>query len=52
MRTLEQEGYVKSHSELNGKRLKAYASITEKGQKVLDEFIEQMKNVVDVLPDN
>jgi DNA-binding PadR family transcriptional regulator len=51
-RTLKQEGYVKSHSKLNGKRLKASASITEKGQKLFDEFIEQMKNVVDVLPEN
>ena len=51
-KTLKQEGYVKSHSELNGNRLKSSASISEKGQKVLDEFIEQMKNVVEVLPEN
>ncbi len=51
LRTLKQSD-VKSHSELNGKRLKASASITEKSQKVLYDFTKQMKNVMDVLPEN
>jgi hypothetical protein len=34
-KTLKQEGYVKSHSELNGKRLKTSASVTEKAKRYL-----------------
>jgi hypothetical protein len=45
----EQEGHVKSHSELDCKRLKSSVSITEKGQKVLVGFNGQMEYVVDVL---
>jgi DNA-binding MarR family transcriptional regulator len=49
IRALEQEGYVKSSSELDGRRLKSSIGITPEGQKVLREFSEQMKNVLNVL---
>jgi DNA-binding HxlR family transcriptional regulator len=52
LRALEKEGFIKSNTFLDKKKLVSYIIITFEGMKALDEFREQLKNMEKVLSKN
>jgi DNA-binding HxlR family transcriptional regulator len=52
LRALEQEGYIKSNTILEKRRLKSCIEITQEGLKVLEDFSEQLKSVMKIISKN
>lgn len=52
LRALEQEGFVKSKTFLEKRKLKSLITITKEGLQILDEFSEQLKSVIEFLSKN